>query len=58
MSGKFYAVELSDDISDDELEQINAYADEGTPVIIVGDLLDLEELDIDPDSVELVEIDN
>ena len=54
MSGAYYGVELSGD-TEKEMEQIEVFASEGTPVIIVGDLSDLEEMEIDPDSVQMVE---
>ena len=57
MSGTFYGVEISDDDDDavKEMAQINIFAQEGTPVIIVGELDVLEELGIDPDSVVMVD---
>lgn len=57
MSGTLYGVEISgdDDDSVKEMAQINTFSQEGTPVIIVGELDDLEELGIDSDSVVMVD---
>lgn len=52
MSGKYYGVKIHSLMSD--LENINVFVDEGTPVILVDDLESLEDSGIDPDDVEMV----
>jgi collagenase-like PrtC family protease len=59
MSGKFYAVKI--DLSNTEkqtkreIEEIETFTSEGTPIILVNELEDLEELGIDVDDVLMVE---
>ena len=56
MSGKYYGTEIKFGFfnSDDEIEQIEEFVNEGTPVILVNELQDLESLGIDPDDVQMV----
>lgn len=55
-SGKYYALEIESIESD--AENIEAYTETGDPVIIVGDIYDLENFGINPDEeVELVTTD-
>ena len=57
VSGKAYAVDIGDDfrdVSEDELENIHIFATESTPVVIVGEIEDLEILGINLD-VEVVQ---
>jgi hypothetical protein len=54
MSGKYYGFKFHDLHDDDELNEIETFVDEGTPVIIVADLDDLYELGIEPSHVEMV----
>lgn len=53
MSGTFYGID-TDIWDDDEIENIEGFVLEGTPVILVESLEDLEALDIDPDDVQMV----
>jgi len=53
MSGQYYGVELTDDL-EKEMDEIAIFIREGTPVIIVEELEDLEELEIDSEVVEMV----
>lgn len=52
-SGKYYALEV-DIADDDEQENIDIFVNEGTPVILVNDLEDLDALDIDVDEVQII----
>ena len=52
MSGKIYGKRISSVTED--AENIEIFASEGTPVIIVNSLEDLEELDIDVADVTMV----
>jgi len=56
MTGKFYGIKVDID-SSDEIDNINTFTGDGTPVILVNDLEDLEDLDIDPKNVTMVEPD-
>ena len=56
MTGKFYGIKV-DINSSDEIDNINTFTGDGTPVILVNDLEDLEDLDIDPKNVTMVEPD-
>ena len=53
MSGKFYGIEV--DMNDEEIENIEQFTNEGTPVILVNDLSDLGIFDIDEDDITMVE---
>lgn len=53
MSEKYYGVKVRI-TSDEELENIEIFTSEGTPVILVNDLEDLSELGISPDEVIMV----
>jgi hypothetical protein len=55
MSGKYYGFDMSDESDREKMKQIEGFLDEGTPVILVNDLSDLESLDIDPTEVKMVE---
>jgi hypothetical protein len=55
-SGKFFGIKVNIE-SEDEIENIKTFTDEGTPIILVNDLADLEDLDIDPADVEMIEPD-
>jgi len=55
MSGKYYGFDMSDESDREKMKQIEGFIDEGTPVILVNDLSDLESLDIDPTEVKMVE---
>lgn len=50
--GKFYGIELPDDCKK-AMEEINGFVLQGTPVIIVEDISQLEDLDI-YEEVEIV----
>lgn len=53
MSGKYYGIEI--DSIEDDLENIECFVNEGTPVIITGDLSDLEFVyGIEENDVEIV----
>lgn len=52
MSGKIYGTNISSVISD--AENIEIFTSEGTPVIIVNSLDDLEDLGINADDVVMV----
>jgi len=53
MSGKWYGINV--DITDeDEQDNIKQFVGEGTPVILVRELDDLNDLDIEPGEVEMV----
>lgn len=60
MSGSYYAVKIDDLGSvapvgyQSEYEEIQTFVDEGTPVILIDDLNDLDDLGIDPDEVTTV----
>lgn len=45
MSNKYYGVELTDDL-EHEMKEIAGFVNEGTPVIIVHSIDELEEFDI------------
>jgi hypothetical protein len=51
MSGKIYGKRISS--IEDDAENIEIFANEGTPVIIVNSLDDLEVFDIDPSDVTM-----
>jgi len=53
MSGKFYGIEV--DMNDEEIDNIEQFTNEGTPVILVNDLSDLGIFDIDEDDITMVE---
>lgn len=53
MSGKWYGVEMSDD-HEEEMKQIQALAEEGTPSIIVEDIDDIDQFGGDADDVIMV----
>lgn len=53
-SGKYYGIEV-DITSDHEIENINIFTGEGTPVILVQALSDLDNLGIDEDDVEMIQ---
>jgi len=53
LSGTYYGIDM-DIYDEDELENIEVFTSEGTPVILVDSLEDLEALDIDPDDVQMV----
>lgn len=53
MSGNYYAVKMTK-TSEKEFEEIETFACDGVPVILVADLEDLEYLDIDVNDVQLV----
>jgi len=57
MSDKWYGVEVSDlySLTDDELEDISIFVGEGTPVMLVDDLSDLENIGLSADDIEVVE---
>ena len=42
MSGKYYGFDMSDESDREKMKQIEGFLDEGTPVILVNDLSDLE----------------
>lgn len=52
-SNKFYGIKVS--LNDEEIENIEGFINEGSPVILVYDLDDLDALDIDPSTVEMIE---
>ncbi len=52
-SGRYYGLTVDID-SEEEQENIELFTSEGTPVILVNDIEDLEEIDIDPNEVEMV----
>lgn len=52
LSHAWYAKQISS-VAQDE-ENIEVFANEGTPVIIVDSLEDLESIDIDPSEIEVV----
>lgn len=56
-TGKYYGIELSEDL-EKEMEEIQTFVNEGTPVIIVNDLDDLDSLGIYPDEIEMIERDD
>ena len=53
MSGKYYATEVA--LCGSGRDKIEAFLDEGTPVILVDSLDSLEDLGINPDEVIMVE---
>jgi hypothetical protein len=53
MSGRYYGKKISS-LNYKELEDINIFVNEGTPVILVDELESLENSGIDPDDVEMV----
>ena len=55
MSGKYYGIELPSD-AEEAIKEITDFVRDGTPVVIVQELSELEELDI-YDDVILVERD-
>ena len=50
MSGKYYGIELTDDL-EKEMEQIADFVNQGTPVIIINSKDELEDLDIYEDII-------
>jgi len=53
MTSKFYAKKI--DITDeDDIEDIESFTNEGTPVILFEDLQDLSILGINPENIEMV----
>jgi len=50
MSGKYYGIELTDDLGK-EMEQIADFVNQGTPVIIINSKHELEDLDIYEDII-------
>jgi len=53
MSGKYYAIEINS--IEEDAESIESFTNDSIPVIIVGELYELEKLDIYESDVELVE---
>lgn len=53
MSGKYYGKHI-DLNSSAEREDIDIFVNEGTPVILIEDISTLDDLDIDPDDVQMV----
>lgn len=45
MSGKYYGIEVSDD-TEKEMEDIISFVEQGTPVILVNSIDDLEDIGI------------
>ena len=56
MSGKFYGIELPIN-SDDAMDEIDEFVQQGTPVIIVENLEDLEKLGLKVEIIIMVERD-
>ena len=54
MSGKLYGYDMRNKDNDEVVEDIEGFVNEGTPVIVVNDLDDLEAFDIDPSEVKMV----
>ena len=50
LTGVLYAKELNLDL-DKDFEWVKTFTSEGSPVILVNDLSDMEELGIEPDSI-------
>ena len=55
LSGKFYGYDMKDIDPEEVVEQIEGFTDQGDPVLLVNELRDLEEWDIDPSEVKMVE---
>lgn len=55
MTGKCYGVKI--DGVEQAADEIEMFVDEGTPVLIIGDLDEAYMFDIDPDEVIMVEKD-
>jgi hypothetical protein len=53
MSGKFYGIKLTGDTESD-FEEIETFVNEGTPVILVNELDELDALSIDSSQVIMV----
>lgn len=58
MSGKYYGSNVDQLDDDDLIERLKNFTNEGTPCILVGELEDVHELGIDPDDVQIVEIED
>lgn len=52
MSGRFIAIK-HDQNENADIDAVNTFTEEGTPIILVNEIEDLSELDIDPDDVEI-----
>jgi len=55
LSGKYYALDVTNMDSDDQVERIESFTNSGEAVILIDDLDDLESLDISMDEIEIVE---
>jgi len=55
LSRKYYGFDMGDIDPDDVVKQIEGFTDQGDPVLLVNELRDLEEWDIDPSEVKMVE---
>ena len=56
MSGTWYAVDVTELDQDEQNERISSFTSVGTPVILVGELEDLEEIGIELEEVRIVEL--
>lgn len=55
MSSGYYGKKLPYGIDREERENIDAFLEGGEPVILVNDLNDLEQMDIDPNDVKMMD---
>ena len=55
MGGRVYGMEIGEEISREEASNIESFATNAEPVIICGELEDLEDLGIQADEVTMVE---
>jgi len=56
LDNNWYALEIEEDCLDDEIEVIHALVRDGTPVILVDDLTDLEDVHVDMANFNITEI--
>lgn len=57
MSGKYYGCDVSHLDNDEIVERLEGFANEGTPVLTLGDFSEVDEWDIDIDDVQIVPLD-
>jgi hypothetical protein len=54
LTNKWYAVDFGDDIDDEAKGDIEIFAREGTPVVIVNDLADMEEFGVEENEITVI----
>lgn len=55
LSKKYYGFDMGDIDPEDIIKQVEGFTVQGDPVILVNELRDLENLDINPSDVKMVE---